>query len=124
MPGSGVRYTLGDVAEDHRQHADDKQTQAPCRQHGLHHATVQLAYDHAFDDGADDADCDRRNNQNRNPDVDAMVDGDGGAVAPHYHELAVRQVDDAHHPEHDGQAQADQGQRCDGIDEVDRNDDR
>ena len=70
------------------------------------------------------ADRDRRNDQDRDPDVDAMMDGDGGAVAAHDHELAMRQVDDAHHPEHDGEAQADQRQRRDGIDEVDRDDDR
>jgi hypothetical protein len=73
---------------------------------------------------ADDPDRDRRDGEDREPDIDTVVHGDGRTVAAHHHELAVRQVDDAHHPEHDGKPEADQRQSRDGIDKIDRNDDR
>ena len=72
---------------------------------------------------ADDPDRDRRDDQDREPDIDAVVHGDGGTVAAHHHELAVRQVDDAHHPEHDRKSEADQDQDGDGIEEINRDDD-
>ena len=67
---------------------------------------------------------DRRDDEDRDPDIDAVMHGDRRAVAAHHHELAMRQVDDAHHAEHDGKSEADQGERGDRIDEIDRNDDR
>ncbi len=81
---------------------------SPSRQHRLDHAAVEAPDDQAFDDRADDTDRERRNHQYRDPDIDMVMDGDGGAIATHHHELAMRKVDDAHHPEHDGEPEADQ----------------
>lgn len=91
-----------------------------------------MADDQALENDADDPDRDRRDDQDREPDIDTIMHGDGRAVAAHHHELAVRQVDDAHHPElddahhpeHDGKPEADQRQRRDSIHKIDRNDDR
>ena len=83
-----------------------------------------MADDEALENDADDPDRDRRDDQDREPDIDTVMHGDGRTVTAHHHELAMRQVDDAHHAEHDGKPEADQGQRRDGIDKIDRNDDR
>jgi hypothetical protein len=53
-----------------------------------------------------------------------MVHSDGGAVAAHHHEFPVRQVDDPHHPEDDGQPETDQHQGRDRVEEINGDDNR
>ena len=73
----------------------------------------------ALDDDADDADHDRRDHQHRQPDVDAVAGGDDRRIAAEHQELAMREIDDAHHAEDDRQPDADQRQAGDRVKDLD-----
>ena len=53
-------------------------------------------------------DCGQRQRQ---PVAEAVGVGDVGDVRPDHHELAVREVDDPHQPEHDAETQRDDRKR-------------
>ena len=114
------RKADGGVAEDGGRQPDEKQAQAPGREHRVDHAAVEPADDRALDDDADGADDDRRNDQHRDPDAEAQTIGlDGGITAKHQ-KLAMREVDDLHHAEDDRQPHADQREAGDGVENLDR----
>ena len=107
------------IAEDRSRQPDQKQAQAPGRQHGVDHAAVEKADDGALDDHADDADHDRRHHQHRQPDADAVVGRDDRGIAAEHQKLAMGEIDDTHHAEDDRQPDADQRQAGDGIKDLD-----
>ena len=65
-------------------------------------------------------DDDRRDDQHRDPDAEAKTIGFDGGVAAKHQKLAVRQVDDLHHPEDDRQPHAHQREAGDRIENLDR----
>ena len=68
----------------------------------------------------DHADHDRRDHQHREPDVDAAAGRDDRRIAAEHQELAMREIDDAHHAEDDRQPDADQRQAGDRVEDLDR----
>src|SRR5206468_8932111 len=81
---------------------------------------IEHANDQSLGDHADDADDERRHQQHGHPDVDAMIGGHDGGVAAQHEELAVGQVDDAHHPEDDGEPDADEHESGDAVQDFER----
>ena len=123
IAGNRRRHADRSVAEDQRHEADQEQTQAPRRQHDVDHASIKETHDQPLHDQPDDADHDRGDHQHGEVDVDAGLGRGDGRVTAEHHELAVRQVDDAHHPKHDRQSRADQGEKGDHVEDL-KNDDR
>ena len=87
---------------------------------GWGHSAVEHTDDQALGDDADDADHDRRYQQHRDPDVDAVVGGHDGGVAAEHEELAVGQVDHAHHAEDDREPDADEHEAGDAVQDFQR----
>ena len=69
----------------------------------------------ALDDQTDQPNHDRRDHQHRDIDVDAGAGARDGRVAAQHHELAVREIDDSHHAEHDREPRAGEHQERDHV---------
>jgi hypothetical protein len=101
---------------------DHQQAQAPGREHRVDHPAVQMADHDALDDQADDADDERREHQHREPDVEPGPVAEDRRVAADHHELAVREVDDPHHPEHHREPGAGQREERDHVEDLEEDD--
>src|SRR6185312_1775815 len=107
---------------DKRDEADEQQAQAPGREHGVDDAAVKETHDESLDDEPDDADHDRRHHQHGEVDVDAGFGAGNRRVAAEHDELAMGEVDDAHHAEDDRQPGADQHEEGDHVDDLEKDD--
>ena len=83
-----------------------------------------MADDDALDDQADRAHDQRREHEHGEPDVDAGAVGEDRDVAADHHELAVGEVDDPHHPEHDRQPRAREREEGDHVQDLEEDDGR
>ncbi len=68
------------------------------------------------------SDEERRDDQHRDPDVDAGIGRYDRRVSAEHDELAMGEVDDLHHAENDRQSQAQQEQRRYSVQDVERDD--
>src|SRR6185312_5330 len=110
------------VAEDERDQADEQQAQAPGGEHGVDDAAVEEAHDEPLDDKPDDADHDRRHHQHGDIDVDAGLGAGDGRIAAEHDELAMGEIDHAHHAEDDRQPGADEREEGDHVDDLEKDD--
>ena len=81
-----------------------------------------MADDDALDHQPEHADDERREHQHREPDVEPGAVAEDRGVAADHHELAVREVDDPHHPEHHRQPRADQREEGDHVEDLEEDD--
>ncbi len=102
------------VAEDAGDQADQEQAQPPGGEHRVDHAAVEEADQRALDQHADRAHDQRGDHQHGDPDVDPLLRREDRGIAAEHQEFAMREVDDPHHAEDDGEPDADQGEARDG----------
>jgi hypothetical protein len=106
------------VAEDRGGQADEKQAQAPGREHRIDHTAIEPSDNGSFDNDADRADDDRRDDQHRDPDAEAQAVRLDRRVAAKHQKLAVGEIDDLHHSEDHRQPHAHESEAGDRIEDL------
>ncbi|MPL89757.1 hypothetical protein SDC9_35799 [bioreactor metagenome] len=119
-PAERRRDPLHGIAEDHRDAAHHQHRQPPGGQQAVEDAPVEPLDHQPLDDDAEHPHHDGSEDQDGHPLVDAGIGRDDDGIAAQHQELAMGEVDDAHHAEDDRKARGQQHEPGDGPDHLER----